>query len=130
MPRRGYGRHVGVAILVGAIPLLFAACGSATPSSAPPGRGTAASTTAPPPSFLGTTTTTTTTRPKAPTTTTKPKAPTTTTRAKSGSSTTRASQPHHHGAPKGGPVPSGFETVSYTVVSPSEFFLLGTVPCA
>lgn len=32
--------------------------------------------------------------------------------------------------PAGGPVPAGFTAVSYTAVSPEEFWLLGTAPCA
>jgi photosystem II stability/assembly factor-like uncharacterized protein len=31
--------------------------------------------------------------------------------------------------PAGGPVPAGFDAVSFTAISPSEFWLLGTAPC-
>lgn len=33
------------------------------------------------------------------------------------------------GPPAGGPVPSGFDPVSFTAISPNEFWLLGIAPC-
>jgi photosystem II stability/assembly factor-like uncharacterized protein len=54
-------------------------------------------------------------------------APTTTAATSTAATTTgTASSP----PPAGGPVPSGFEPVSFTAVSADDFWLLGTAPCS
>ncbi len=49
----------------------------------------------------------------------------------SGSSPSSGSVPASGaGGPAGGPVPAGFDAVSYTAVSTTEFWLLGAAPCS
>jgi hypothetical protein len=57
---------------------------------------------------------------------------TTTTRAKptkTTATTTTTTAPATGRQPAGGPVPGGFDPVSFTAVSDSQFWLLGTAPC-
>lgn len=79
---------------------------------------------------------TTARRPTTTTTTVQPHERTSsslsTTTSVSSSTTTTLAGPTTagHGAPAGGPVPAGFSPVSFTAVSPEDFWLLGQAPCA
>jgi hypothetical protein len=62
------------------------------------------------------------------TTTARVVATTSTTRAVSRTSVLKRKLPAH-GEPAGGPVPSGFSPVSFSAISPSQYWVLGTAPC-
>ena len=93
-------RHIALLAALTAV-LALAGCGSSHPAT------TAASTP-----------TSTATTPATATTATTPTTPTQT--------STGASA----GQPAGGPVPPGFDPVSFTAISDKEFWLLGTAPCS
>lgn len=61
---------------------------------------------------------------------TTPPASTTTTTTASTTATSTSPAPATPGGPAGGPVPHGFDPVSFTAVSDDDFWLLGTAPCS
>jgi len=105
------GRVVALSAGLFAIAGLLAACGGHPAHSA----SSASSTTTAP--AVGSTTTSPVTTAPSSTTTTVPSP-----------STSSATLPP--GPPPGGPVPSGFDPVSFTAISDSEYWLLGEAPCS
>ncbi len=110
---------------------LLGACGGTSPSASGR-RGGAASTTG---TTVRATTTAATTTSTTTTSTTRGAATTTTRVAGRRAATTTSGPGPQAGArqgalPAGGPAPSGFQPVSFTAVSPSEYWLLGTAPCS
>jgi photosystem II stability/assembly factor-like uncharacterized protein len=113
------------------VALVAAGCGGGSKQAHSSGTTTTArgapSTTAPSPPATSATSkaaATSTTAKGRPSTTGTSASSTTTTAA----ATTTTSVPK--GPPAGGPVPAGFNPVSFTAVSASEFWLLGSAPCS
>jgi photosystem II stability/assembly factor-like uncharacterized protein len=111
------------ALLTGA--LACSSCGGGGPKAASGGTTTTSS--------AGGTTTTVAPATVAPSSTTRPRPttsrPTTSTTTSTGpASTSTTGKPAAQGA--GGSVPAGFDPVSFTAISDSEFWLLGDAPCA